>query len=75
MKEFFNKEPVKRAIRTFLQAALGVLTANLIAGNFSTESDALKTTLISLSTSAIAAGVAAVMNLNKNTESEDENNG
>lgn len=71
LKAFFNREPVKRAIRTFVQTAAGSILANLAAGNFSTDDTAIKSTLISLGASAVAAGVAAVMNLNK----EDEING
>lgn len=60
MKEFFNREPVKRAIRTFLQAAAGYIAANIaVAVSDMENSHAVKI----LFASAVAAGIAAVMNI------------
>ena len=34
MKELLSKEPVKRAIRTFVQAAAGYVAVNLVTMDF-----------------------------------------
>lgn len=60
MKEFLNKEPVKRAIRTFLQAAAGYIMVNAATLDFSTK-NAVKGFIIS----SIAAGIAAAMNIER----------
>lgn len=62
MKEFLKKEPVRRALRTFVQAAAGYVIVNVAELDF-TAKDAVKGFIIA----TIAAGLAAVMNL-KNTE-------
>lgn len=59
---FFKREPVKRALRTFIQAAAGYVAVNVAVLDFSAE-NAVKGFIIS----AIAAGIAAVMNINNNT--------
>ncbi len=61
------KETMKRAARTFVQAAVGYLAANLVACAGSDFSDwsVVKTALMGLGVSAVAAGLAAVMNLPK----------
>lgn len=61
MKNFFKREPVRRACRTFIQAAAGYAVVNAAALDFSTA-NAIKGFIIS----AIAAGIAAVMNINEN---------
>lgn len=65
MKDFFKREPVKRAIRTFGQAALGYVAVNVVTLDFS-ASNAVKGFIIS----AIAAGISAAMNIEKNQEVE-----
>lgn len=58
------KETLRRAARTFIQAAIGyvvvsvptVITADM-------EFNAFKTALFGLGISAVSAGIAAVMNL------------
>lgn len=60
MKEFLSKEPVKRALRTFIQAAAGFVAVNLVTLDF-TATNAVKGFIIS----AIAAGIAAAMNIEK----------
>lgn len=59
------KETIKRAVRTFVQAAAGYFAANLAlyAGSDFSDLNVLKTVLTGLGVSAIAAGLAAVMNL------------
>jgi len=58
------KNWIKRALRTFLQAFFGFISANAII-SFQSASDFLeaKTIALGLVTAAIAAGAAAVMNL------------
>lgn len=58
MKDFFKKEPVRRAVRTFIQAAAGYVVVNIAALDFS-AGNAVKGFIIS----TIAAGIAAVMNI------------
>ncbi len=60
MKELLKKEPVKRAIRTFVQAAAGFVAVNVVTLDF-TATNAVKGFIIS----AIAAGIAAAMNIEK----------
>lgn len=58
---FFKREPVKRALRTFIQAAAGFVVVNAVSLDFSAK-NAVKGFIIS----AIAAGIAAVMNIDYN---------
>jgi hypothetical protein len=60
MKELLKKEPVRRAIRTFVQAAAGFVAVNVVTLDF-TATNAVKGFIIS----AIAAGIAAAMNIEK----------
>lgn len=64
MKEFLQKEPVRRAWRTFGQAAVGYVLVNVVSLDFSAD-NAVKGFVIA----TIAAGLAAVMNMKK-TEGE-----
>ena len=63
------QEWLKRALRTFLQAALGCIAAGLTSAftnGFSfTDSDAVKSTVFGIIATAVAAGLAAVMNMAK----------
>lgn len=65
-----TKETFKRALRTFLQAAIAYIVANLAVIDFSSGKEVAKSALIGLCVSAIAAGIAAVMNLQKPSEPE-----
>ncbi len=58
------KETLRRAARTFIQAAIGyvvVTVPTVITADM--EFSALKATLFGLGISAVSAGLAAVMNL------------
>lgn len=68
MKQWFekHKECVRRSARTFVQAAVGVFVAGLTSGGF--ELTEWKTWIATLVGSSLAAGVAAVMNLNEKKE-------
>lgn len=69
-KHGITKETAKRAGRTFIQAAIGYIAVNITVVDFSGGSDVIKSALCGLAVSAIAAGIAAVMNREKTTESE-----
>lgn len=64
------KEMLKRALRTFVQAALGYLCANLAVSvsGVSSGNESLRSVLITLFTAAVACGLSAVMNLPKKGE-------
>lgn len=57
------KPYIKRALRTFAQTAAGYAVANLTIIDLNA-----KNALAGLAVSAIAAGLAAVMNLNESEE-------
>lgn len=61
----FTKETWRRALRTLLQTAVAYLAANLCVVDFTAEGEVLTSALIGLAVSALSAGLAAVMNLEK----------
>ena len=61
----FTKETWRRALRTFLQAAVSYIAVNLCVVDFGSEGEVLTSALIGLGASALAAGIAAVMNMEK----------
>jgi len=70
MKKFLKREPVKRGIRTFIQAVAGYIVVNVVTLDFSSN-NAVKGFIIA----AIAAGIAAAMNIKKTDESgENDDN-
>ena len=64
MKNTGMKEAAFRAARTFFQAAVGYAAANVALINWS-DSSAIKKTVVALIASAVACGIAAIMNLPK----------
>lgn len=60
---------VKRAIRTFIQTAVGYISVSIVTVDFSADKSAIKTALMGIAISAASAGMAAVMNFK---ESEGE---
>ena len=58
-----RKTYVKRALRSFLQTAVGYIAVNIAATDFT-----VKSAVIGLAVSAVSAGVAAVMNLKEEVE-------
>lgn len=56
------KEWIRRALRTFFQAAVGYAAVAIPAIDF--DGDGLRAALIGLGVSAISAGLAAAMNIN-----------
>ena len=78
-----NKDYLLRIIKTFVQAVISALVVQLAAGVDFTNKEAVKSLIIGL----VAAGISAVMNINKarkpvesiydddaeDVETEDEN--
>lgn len=60
-----TKNTVKRALRTFIQTAIGYILVNIVAVDFTASKDILKSALIGLGVSAVSAGVSAVMNIDR----------
>lgn len=58
-----TKETVKRAVRTFIQAFIAYVTVHIAVIDFSAGKEVIKSALIGLGVSALAAGLAGVMNL------------
>ena len=62
----FTKETARRALRTFIQAAVGFIASNVVlqvSGVTWDDISTIKSAGIGLIASALAAGAAAVMNL------------
>ena len=53
---------IKRAVRTFVQTAVGYISVNIVAADWSADRSVVKTAVIGISISAVAAGLSAVMN-------------
>ena len=69
MKNILSREPVKRGLRTFVQAVAGYVAVNVVTLDFS-AGNAVKGFIVA----AIAAGIAAAMNIeNKNEGVNDDN--
>ena len=68
----FTRLTFRRALRTFIQAALAYIAVNLAAVNFENGKEAVRAALLGLTVSAVAAGLAAAMNLEKKENDEDE---
>lgn len=67
----FTKETWRRALRTLAQVAVSYIAANLCIVDFSAEGEVLKSALVGLVVSALAAGIAAVMNMQKSESTEE----
>lgn len=60
-----TKETLLRAGRTFLQSALAYITVNAVYINLTGNKASDKSAIIGLLVSAVSAGIAAAMNLEK----------
>lgn len=58
---FIKKNYIRRAIRTFLQTAIGYIAVNIAATDLT-----VKSAVLGLCVSAISAGLAAIMNIKEN---------
>lgn len=65
-----TKETLRRAGRTFLQTAISYVAANLCLVDFTQSKDIIVSALLGLVISALSAGLAAIMNLQKNEQQE-----
>lgn len=63
MKKKITKESLRRAFRTFLQTAIAYIAVNISVVDFTAGSDVVKSALTGLIVSAVAAGIAALMNM------------
>jgi hypothetical protein len=65
IKMKFTQETWRRALRTLIQVAASYVAANILVVDFTAEKEVLTSALIGLVVSALATGLAAVMNLEK----------
>ena len=68
------KETLVRALRTFAQAVIGYIVANIALIQWD-DTGAVKKSVMALITAAVACGLAALMNLPKKGADEDEKGG
>lgn len=61
----FTKETFRRALRTFLQAAVAYIVTHIAIIDLTDADEVIKRALIGLVVSAISAGIAAAMNLER----------
>lgn len=61
----FTRETARRAARTFIQAFVSYIAVNVVVIDFSADESVIKSALIGLGVSALAAGISAAMNLEK----------
>jgi hypothetical protein len=64
-----TKETLKRTFRTFFQAAIAYIVTNIAIIDFADTSEVIQRAIAGLIVSALAAGIAAIMNLE---EKKDE---
>ena len=67
----FTEQTLNRAVRTFIQAALSYMLVNIAAAGFGDSDVNMKSALVGLIVASIAAGLSAVMNLEKPEGGED----
>ena len=67
----FTKETLKRALRTFAQAAVAYIVTHMAIIDLTDADEVIKRALIGLVVSAISAGIAAAMNLEQKEERGD----
>lgn len=70
-----TKGCMKKTLRTFLQTAIGYVLTNItfsLSGINFADGDLVKNALIGLAISAVSAGAAAVMNLEKSDGGEED---
>lgn len=63
MKKKITKESLRRAFRTFLQTAISYIAVNICVVDFTAGADVIKSALMGLIVSGVAAGIAALMNM------------
>lgn len=60
-----TKETIRRALRTFIQSALAYIMVNAAYVNFTGDKVSVKSSVVALAVSALAAGIAGAMNLER----------
>ena len=71
----FTKETAKKMFRTFIQTIVGYIAVNLAIVDFTADKEVIKSALIGLAISAVSAGMAAIMNLQKAENGEEMGGG
>lgn len=66
----FTKETLNRMIRTFIQTAVSYIAIHVVTVDFSESKNLLRAALTGIGVSAAAAGLSAVMNLEKKQTDE-----
>lgn len=61
----FTKETLNRMIRTFIQTAVSYIAIHIVTVDFSESKNLLRAALTGIAVSVAAAGLSAVMNLEK----------
>ena len=67
----FTKETLRRAWRTFIQTVIAYIAANLCVVDFTAPKDVIFSALFGLVVAAAAAGLAAIMNLEKKVDIDE----
>lgn len=67
----FTKETFRKMLRTFIQTIIGYIAVNLAIVDFTADKEVVKSALIGLAISAVSAGTAAIMNLQKTDNTEE----
>lgn len=70
----FTKETFRKMLRTFIQTIIGYIAVNLAIVDFTADKEVVKSALIGLAISAVSAGTAAIMNLQKTDNTEEMGN-
>ncbi len=65
LRKWLRREPVRRALRTFVQAAAGYVVVNIAALDFSA-----KDAVIGFFVATVAAGLAAAMNMEEDCDED-----
>lgn len=65
-------DALKRIIKTFFQAFISTLTVEIVTVDFTGEKSVIKSALYTIAISCLAAGLAAVMNLEKKYPTDEE---
>lgn len=66
------KNWIKRAVRTFVQTAIGYISVSVVAVDWTADRLVIKTAVIGVGVSAVAAGLAAVINFREDKNKKFE---
>lgn len=68
MNKKITKETIRRALRTFVQTAVGYIAVNIAVVDFTASGEVIKSALVGVLIAGVSAGISAVMNLEKTEE-------